>query len=79
MTDDYNPRNYQDATDTGDNDTDPIIDEETDDPTEILGVSREEYKKEMDGLDIDDDTAEGNEDARERIEDADQNMGQGGK
>ena len=79
MTDDYNPRNYQDTTDTGDDDTDPIIDEETDDPTEILGVSREEYKKEMDGLDIDDDTAEGNEDARERIEDADQNMGQGGK
>ena len=77
--DDYTVGAYQDDFDAADDAIDPIIDEETDDPTEILGVSPAEYKNEMDQLDIDDDAAGDREDAREQIEDADDAAGQGGK
>ena len=77
--DDYDVSTYQDDFDAADDANDPIIDEETDDPTEMLGVSPAEYKNEMDQLDIDDDAAGDKEDARERIEDMDDAAGQGGK
>ena len=66
------PENYQDDLDTGDDATDRVIDEETDDPTEELGIPPEELKQELDDIDVDNDTATGNEDARENIEDADE-------
>jgi hypothetical protein len=69
--------NYQDDLTTDDTAVDPIMHEENDDPTEILQVPPEEYKKEMDGLDIDDDQAEGNEDMREQVEDLDEDSDQG--
>lgn len=69
--------NYQDDLTTDDTAVDPIMYEENDDPTEILQVPLEEYKKEMDGLDIDDDQAEGNEDMREQVEDLDEDSDQG--
>lgn len=77
--DDYDVNNYQDDFDASDDAIDPIIDEETDDPTQILGVSPVEYKNEMDQLDIEDDAAGDKEGARERMEDLDDAAGQGGK
>ena len=61
---------YQDAIDSDDDATDPIIDEETDDPTEGFGVPPEEFKEELDKYDIDE-TGEGDENMREEIEDQD--------
>jgi hypothetical protein len=63
-------QNYQDDLDTGFDDTDPIIDEETDDPTEELGVPPAEFRDELDKYDIDD-TGHGDDDMRETIEDYD--------
>lgn len=65
---------YQDDLDTSDDATDPIMQEENDDPIETLGIPPEEFREELDDLDIDDNTREGNEDARENIEDRDQDM-----
>lgn len=69
--DDYQVQNYQDDLTTDDNKADPIIDEETDDPTEELGVNRNEFKKELDKYDFDE-AGHGDDDMREEIEDRDQ-------
>jgi hypothetical protein len=69
---------YQDDFDTDDDATDPIIDEETDDPLEILHVPAEEFKEGIDSIALDD-LERGHEDMRETIEDQDEDMGQGGK
>jgi hypothetical protein len=69
--DDYEVQNYQDDLTTDDNKADPIIDEETDDPTEELGVNRNEFKKELDKYDFDE-AGHGDDDMREEIEDRDQ-------
>lgn len=69
--DDLQLQNYQDDLDTSSAVTDPIIDEETDDPTEILGVDRNEFKKELDKYDFDE-AGHGDDDMREEIEDLDQ-------
>ena len=66
------PQNYQDDLDTDEDVHDPVMDEASDDPTEELGIPPEELKDELDDLDVDDDTTLGNEDARENIEDADE-------
>ena len=63
-------QNYQDDLDTGDDIADPIADEESDDPTEELGVDPEEFKKELDKYDFDE-AGHGDDDMREAIEDAD--------
>lgn len=68
---DYTVQSYQDDLDNADDASDPIITEQTDDPIETLGVPADEFKREIDDLDIDDDNAVGNEDARERVEDLD--------
>lgn len=68
------PENYQDDLDTEDDATDRVMDEASDDPSEELGIPPEELKDELDDLDVDNDTAVGNEDARERIEDADEDQ-----
>ncbi len=62
-------RTYQDDFDSGDDDTDPIIDEQTDDPTEELQVPVDEFKSELDKLDIGDHNEHGSEDMRETLED----------
>lgn len=69
--DDLTLQNYQDDLDTEGSIRDPIIDEETDDPTEELGVSPNEFKKELDKYDFDE-AGHGDDDMREEIEDADE-------
>ena len=68
--DDIKLHTYQDDTTTDDNVKDLISDELTDDPTEELGVDRNEFKAELDKLD-DDKTDDENADSREEIEDID--------
>ncbi len=76
MTDDTHFRPYQDDLDTEDSITDPVIDEETDNPFEILQVPVEEFGAELDNIALDD-LGQGNDDMRETIEDRDEDMGQG--
>lgn len=68
--DDLVLQSYQDDLDTDDSFHDPIIDEETDDPTEELGVDPKEFKDELDKYDFDEE-GNGDDDMREAIEDAD--------
>lgn len=75
---DFTPTHgYQDDLDTGANQVDPIINEETDDPTEGFGVPPEKFKEELDHLDGDAPAAKNNEydqeDMREYVEDLDEN------
>lgn len=62
--------NYQDDLDSEDDISDPIINEETDDPTEELGVDSDEFKEELDKYDFDE-GGHGDDDMREEIEDQD--------
>ena len=71
--DDLTLQNYQDDLDTSGDINDPIIDEETDDPTEGFGVDPEEFKEELDKYDFDD-VGHGDDDRREDIEDRDEEM-----
>lgn len=71
--DDIKLQNYQDDLDTEFDKTDPIIDEETDDPTEELGVPPEEFGDELDKTDFGD-GGTGDDDMREAIEDADEDI-----
>jgi hypothetical protein len=68
--DDLTLQNYQDDLDTSASVTDPIMDEETDDPTEELGVDPKEFKDELDKYDFDE-AGHGDDDMREEIEDQD--------
>jgi hypothetical protein len=68
--DDLQLQNYQDDLDTSGSITDPIIDEETDDPTEELGIDPKEFKKELDKYDFDE-AGHGDDDMREEIESRD--------
>lgn len=62
-------RTYQDNVNNGDNDSDPIIDEETEDPSEELQIPIDEFKEELDKTDLGDHSEHGSEDMRETIED----------
>ncbi len=62
---------YQDDFDTGDNRTDPIIDEETDDPTVALQIPANEFKDELDKYDFSG-VDGGDDDRREELEDKDE-------
>ena len=72
--DDLQLQNYQDDLDTSSKTHDPIMDEETDDPTEELGVNPKEFKKELDKYDTENADADDPEsdDRREELEDYDQ-------
>lgn len=70
---DYDVHMYQDDFNTGFDDTDPLIPELTDDPTEELGVKPKEFKNELDKYDFDE-NGNGDDDMREHIEDADEDM-----
>ena len=69
--DDLQLQNYQDDLDTSSSIHDPIIDEETDDPTEELGVDRKAFKEELDKYDFDE-AGHGDDDMREEIEGRDE-------
>jgi hypothetical protein len=69
--DDTSFRPYQDDLDTEDSMTDPIIDEQTDDPVETLQIPAEEFKRELDKIALDDSELS-SEDMRETIEDRDE-------
>ena len=68
--DDLQLQNYQDDLDTSSHIHDPVMDEETDDPTKELGVDHKEFKKELDKYDFDE-AGHGDDDMREAIEDQD--------
>lgn len=72
--DDYQPQSYQDDLTTDDNATDPIMQEEGEDPSEELGVPANELKNELDKeLDdedeLDDNDSDVHDDQREYVED----------
>lgn len=74
--DDYQPQSYQDDLTTDDNATDPLMEEEGEDPSEELGVPPEELRNELDKEFDDEDEPDDNDidvhdDERENIEDAD--------
>jgi hypothetical protein len=52
--DDFQLRNYQDDLDTGFDATDPLMEEEMDDPTEELHVPPDELREELAKLDAED-------------------------
>lgn len=62
---------YQDDLDYRDADTDPVMDEENDNPAEELGIPEQEYKDELDKFE-DTDIGTGDDDMRETIEDRDE-------
>jgi hypothetical protein len=62
---------YQDDLDYKDSAVDPIINEETDDPADELGIPEDEYRDELNKY-VDDDTGTGDDDMRETIEDRDE-------
>jgi hypothetical protein len=64
-------QNYQDDLDTSGHIHDPIMDEESDDPTEELGVKPKEFKEELDKYDFKDNDPF-DDDRREQIEDYDE-------
>lgn len=59
---------YQDDLDYRDSDTDPIINEENDNPAEQLGIPEEEFRDELNKYDVSD-IGEEDDDMRETIED----------
>lgn len=61
----------QDDLDADDAAVDPVIIEENDDPTEVLGVSPTEFKNELDKYDIDE-AGHGDDDMLNEIEDRDE-------
>lgn len=60
---------YQDDLTTDESATDPILDEDGDDPADELGVPPSEFRDELDRYDLDNDETE---DARETMEDRDE-------
>lgn len=68
--DDLQLQNYQDDLDTSSSIHDPIMDEESDDPTKELGVNPKEFKRELDKYDFDE-AGHGDDDMREEIESRD--------
>jgi hypothetical protein len=72
--DDIKLHNYQDDLDTDPGAVDPLIgDEEPEEPADLFGIPEDEYKDELDKLDIDDGIDD--EDERENIEDVDEDLG----
>ena len=67
--DDITLRGYQDDLDTSDTMADQATHDVTDDPVETFGIPADEYKNELDKLDVDEDS----DDQREDIEDRDEN------
>lgn len=78
--DDYQPQSYQDDLVTDDNTTDPVMDEEGENPADELGVPEKELGDELNKLNVDGDDEdlfddETTDDEREFIEDLDEEDG----
>lgn len=78
--DDYQPQSYQDDLATDDNATDPVMDEEGENPADELGIPEEELADELDKLNVDGDSEnpfddETTDDERELIEDLNEDEG----
>lgn len=71
--DDIQLQSYQDDLTTDDNASDPVMDEEGDDPTKELGIPADEFKDELDKQDSGMDDEITDDDQREAIEDGDDN------
>lgn len=74
--DNYQPQSYQDDLTTDDNATDPIMQEEGEDPTKELGVPADELANELDKEfddedELDDNDSDVHDDEREYVEDQD--------
>jgi len=67
--DDLQLHGYQDDVDARDDQPDPLMNERDDDPVKVFGVPAKEFKNEMDKLDLE---QSGSEDAREEVEDLDE-------
>lgn len=70
--DDLTLQNYQDDLSTSSSITDPIMNEENDDPTVTLGIDPKEFKNELDKYSLEDGDEEEEENRREQIEDLDE-------
>ena len=67
---DYETKNgYQDDLDADPDSSDPFMDEYGDDPTRTLGIPPEDFRNELDDLDIDDDLLQESAEAQEKLDD----------
>jgi hypothetical protein len=66
--DDIRLHNYQDDFDTEFDDVDPILEEETDDPTEELGIPPDELKDELEKFDKENDDYDDTKDVSENLD-----------
>ena len=78
--DDYQPQSYQDDLATDDNTTDPVMDEEGENPADELGIPEGELADELDKLNVDGEDRglldeDISDDERELIEDLDEDEG----
>lgn len=71
QNDDVELHTYQDDLTTDDSVSDPIMNEESDDPTQDLGIDPEEFKNELDKYDTDSTSDDRREDIEDRDEDED--------
>lgn len=78
MDDDIKLRNYQDDLDTDGNKIDRVTHEQTDSLADRAGIPQHELDREMKKLKFDE-MGRGDDDMREYLEDADENMGEPGK
>lgn len=83
--DDYQLQSYQDDLTTDDNVSDPLMDEENDNPAEVFDIPRSEFKDELDKEEIDEldddeypDDIDIRDDEREYIEDLDEDSNERG-
>jgi hypothetical protein len=72
MADDFQLRSYQDDLDT--EGIDPAMDELGEHPADELGIPQDEYGEEIEKLNIEGDPDSAGEDAREDLEDKDQEL-----
>jgi hypothetical protein len=70
--DDIKLRSYQDDLTTDEDATDPLMDEQADDPTSLLRIPPAEFADELDKEDFGDSDEGGDDDRREALEDADE-------
>lgn len=72
--DDYQPQSYQDDLTTDDNAVDPLMQEETENPAETIGIPQEAFTKGINELDFGDhNESDDNDDWREAVEDQEEN------
>lgn len=74
--DDYQPQTYQDDLNTDDSATDPLMEEEGENPAEEIGIPQEEFADELNKEDFGDhNESDENDDRREYVEDLEEDDG----